>query len=339
MNSRHSLQLPALLIAVALVSAAASCSTPRSGKKAAREHSTVREVIFDTDWWTDVDDACAIRTLLWAEREGRVKVLGICLSAVRETSVPSLSSFLAYEGRKEVCLGADKEAVDYSGDPSYHQLLIDACPEREASSLDDVLDAVDFYRTLLSEAEGQVDIITVGFTNCIARLLESGPDKWSPLRGEELVRRKVRHLWSMAGKYPEGKEYNFEKNERSRQAGALICEKWPTPVTFLGHEIGLKVRLGGGLPQGDLLHEVLSVHGSASGRFAWDPMLTLIGCLGSVEEAGFEAVNGKVTLDPGTGANSFEPLEDGPHQYVRMVRDSAWFAAQFGPILKEWPLP
>ena len=295
-----------------------------------------REVIFDTDWWTDVDDACAIRTLLRAEREGKVRVAGICLSALRETSVASLSSFLSYEGRQGMFLGADKEAADYTGTPSYHQLLVDACPQREASTPDDVADAVDFYRKILSQAPGQVDIITVGFLNSLSRLLQSGPDEWSPLSGEELVRRKVRHLWAMAGKYPEGSEYNFAKQERSRRAGALVCDRWPTEITFLGHEIGTQVRVGGGLPEEDLLHHVLAAHGSASGRYAWDPMLTWLACLDNVEEAGFNAVSGRVSVDPETGANRFDPAVAGaPHRYVRMVRDSAWFAARFRPILGE----
>ena len=294
-----------------------------------------RHIIFDTDWWTDVDDACAIRTLLQAEREGKVRLEGICLSAVRATSVPSLSSFLASEGRRGVFIGADKEATDYPGTPSYHQLLIDACPQCGADSLATVADAVGFYRKILSEADGQVDIVTVGFMNALSRLLLSGPDKYSPLSGEELVRQKVRHLWSMAGKYPEGKEYNFANTERSRRAGAVICAQWPTDVTFLGYEIGTQVRVGGKLPEDDLLHRVLTVHGSASGRYAWDPMLTLMACLDSPEEAGFETVRGRVTLDSETGCNHFASDAGGPHAYVRMVRDSAWFAARFRRILGE----
>lgn len=46
-----------------------------------------RQVIFDTDWWTDVDDACALRLLLQQEREGKVNLRGVCLSAVCGSSV------------------------------------------------------------------------------------------------------------------------------------------------------------------------------------------------------------------------------------------------------------
>lgn len=32
--------------------------------------SRPRQVILDSDWWTDVDDACAIRLLLDAQKSG-----------------------------------------------------------------------------------------------------------------------------------------------------------------------------------------------------------------------------------------------------------------------------
>ncbi|MBR4756825.1 MAG: GH32 C-terminal domain-containing protein [Bacteroidales bacterium] len=294
-----------------------------------------RGIIFDTDWWTDVDDVCALRTLLHAEREGEVRLLGVCLSAVDSSSVSSLSSYLGYEGRKGLPIGADKLAVDFPGSPCWRDVILEAMPEREASSLDDVDDAVPFYRRLLSKEKKPVDIVAVGFPNALSRLLESGPDEWSPLSGRELVKRKVRHLWMMAGRYPEGREHNFALSGRSREAGAIVCSDWPTEITFLGFEVGIRLRLGGNLPGEDLLHKVLEVHGSAAGRYAWDPLLTWIACLDDPEAAGFETVRGSVSLDPETGDNHFSPASDGPHRYVRMVRDSVWYARRFCPILGE----
>ena len=294
-----------------------------------------RGIIFDTDWWTDVDDCCALRTMLEEEKEGRIELLGVCLSAVNETSVASLSSFLGNEGRKGMPLGADKLATDHGGEPVWHEAAMAGCPQREAETVDDVEDCVEFYRRTLSQARGKVDIVTVGFPNAVARLLESGPDKYSRLSGEELVRKKVRHLWMMAGQYPEGREYNFANSARSREAGALICSRWPTEITFLGFEVGIEVVIGGGLPEEDLIHKIFTAYGCADGRYAWDPLTVWMACLGSPEAAGFDAVRGTVTLDPATGVNHFTPSADGPHRYVRMLHDSAWYAAQFRPILGE----
>lgn len=294
-----------------------------------------RQVIFDTDWWTDVDDVCAVRALLQAEREGKVAVEGICLSAVDSLSVASLSSFLDYEGRKGVFLGADKAASDYSGTPSWHGVLAEGHPQREANTLDDVEDAATFYRTILAKAKKPLDIIAVGYPNALALLLQSGPDAISPLSGEELLRRKVRHLWMMAGQYPEGRENNFIRSGRSLKAGSVICTQWPTEITFLGYEVGIKVKAGGKLPEDDLLHKVLAAHGSADGRYAWDPLLTWLACLDNLEEAGFDAVRGTVILDTLTGVDRFVPSPDGRHRYVSMVHDPEWYVSMLRPVLRE----
>ena len=294
-----------------------------------------RSVIFDTDWWTDVDDVCALRTLLYAEQKGMVTMKGICLSAIDSLSVPSLSSFLNYEGRSNVFLGADKEAVDYSGNPLWHGVLAKEHVQQEISSIDEVADATSFYRKILTEVKGQIDIIAVGYPNALALLLQSGPDKWSSLSGKELVQKKVRHLWMMAGKYPEGKENNFIRSKRSIKAGYIICTEWPTEITFLGYEVGIQVKAGGNLSEDDLLHKVLVAHGSAEGRYAWDPLLTWLACLNDLEGAGFEAVRGTVILDSETGENRFNPSPNGRHCYVRMLHEPEWYAAMLRPILRE----
>ena len=297
--------------------------------------AATKPVIFDTDWWTDVDDACALRLLLQEDQEGKIDLIGVCLSAVCETSVPSLSSFLDYDGAGSLPLGADMEATDYPGVSSWHTTIIDAHQKRAASSVADVQDCVDFYRELLSKSRKKVDIIAVGFPNALSRLLESEPDKYSRLNGYDLVKKKVGHLWMMAGNYPEGEEHNFILTERSRTSGEIICSHWPTPVTFLGWEVGITVRVGGSLPEDDLLHKVLVAHGSADGRYAWDPMTAWMACLGSPEQAGFETVIGTVSLDATTGKNTFQTNSDGTHSYVVMSHDPAWYASAIEPLLQK----
>lgn len=284
-----------------------------------------RQVIFDTDWWTDVDDACAIRLLLDAQREGTVDLKGICLSAVRPTSIPSLASFLRSEGAPEIALGADFQATDFNGTPCYHQLLIDAVeapvPECE--------DCVDFYRRILSECRGKLDIIAVGYPNALARLLESGPDEHSRLDGRRLVRRKVRHLWMMAGNYPSGKENNFSRTSRSVSAGMKICSGWPGRITFLGHEVGIQVVAGGALADNDLLHKVLAAHGSAAGRYAWDPLTVLL----ALGYDGFAETRGTNSVIADDGTNEFSESRHGRHGYVSLTMPPQQHAERLDSLL------
>ena len=53
-----------------------------------------RLVIFDTDWMDDVDDAVALRVLLYAEKCGMIDLYGCCIDAVNSTSSQSLSLYL-----------------------------------------------------------------------------------------------------------------------------------------------------------------------------------------------------------------------------------------------------
>lgn len=301
-----------------------------SSCKMAPDDST--PLIFDTDWWTDVDDACAIRMLIKADQVGEIDLQGICLSAVCPTSYESIGKFLHFEGRDDIPLGADKEAVDFPGVSSFHPLLCgqDGPIIKEG----DVLDCVDFYRSLLSKARRPVDIVAVGFPNTLSRLLESAPDGYSDLTGKDLVKKKVRHLYLMAGQYPSGREHNFCLTERSSRAGDAVLREWPGEITLLGYEIGIEVVAGGSLPKDDLLHQVLEVHGSASGRYMWDPLTLYMALKGGAENAGFSTVRGTCILDPKTGENTFEPSKSGRHEYVTFLHEPSWYAAEMEKALQ-----
>ena len=183
---------------------------------------------------------------------------------------------------------------------------------------------MEFYRDILSKNRGKVDIIAVGFPNSLSRLLDSDYD---------LVKRKVNHLWMMAGKYPEGTEHNFCLSPRSREAGAEICERWPTEITFLGFEVGIQVKAGGCLPPDDLLRNILDAHGSVKGRYAWDPMTVLLAASPSPDVAGYDVVRGRVSVNPEDGSNTFEASPDGPHAYVVMKESPEYYTSCLDSLL------
>lgn len=281
-------------------------------------------LIFDTDWWTDVDDACALRILLNADRSGEADVLGVCLSAVDDESYESLGKFLAYEGYSALPVGADKEGTDFLGTPTYRKPIIEGVDAKPLTD-SDVEDCVTFYRRLLAGSRKKVDIVAVGFSNTLAKLLLSGPDRWSRRSGVELVREKVGTLYLMAGNYPEGEEHNFCLVPRSREAGAVVCEQWPGEIVLLGFEVGVQVVAGGNLPHDDLLYKVMEAHGSAAGRYMWDPLTLTIALEGSPEAAGFGEVRGTNSVDPATGANHFTEDPAGKHRYVTLLHEPVWY--------------
>src|SRR5690606_1959791 len=106
---------------------------------------------------------------------------------------------------------------------------------------DKLLDARDLYRkTLANQKDSSVVIVSVGFMTNLARLLRSGPDRYSPLSGVELVAKKVKYLSIMAGSFGEKKraEFNVVHDVPSAQ---YVMENWPSVLVLSPFEVGARV--------------------------------------------------------------------------------------------------
>ena len=285
----------------------------------------MRNFILGTDWWTDCDDAVAVRILARAHKAGEICIKGIAINACMEYSVSSLEGFLNAEEVYNIPLGIDLDATDFGGNPPYQKRLSALSSRYRSNS--DACDAVKLYRQILSNSEEKLEIIEIGYLQVIADVLKSGPDDISSLSGRELVAEKVSKFWVMAGKGDEanGKENNFARNERSRAAGHYFCQVCPVPVTFLGWEIGYDVVTGGILDKRDILYKVLCDHNSPNGRSSWDPMLALMAVIGKEEKAGYDVVRGTASVNASSGANQFCVKESGKHFYVVKKRNNEYY--------------
>ena len=290
-------------------------------------------MILGTDWWTDCDDAVALRLVANAIKNEIVQLLGIGINACMEYSVASLKGFLKAEGVENIPIGIDLEAIDFGGKPPYQKRLAETmCP---SVGNDEAEDAVRLYRRLLASEKEGVEIIEIGYPQVLSNLMNSGPDDISEKTGLELVSEKVSKFWVMAGKWDgDGeKENNFCRNARSRMAGKAFCELCPVPVTFLGWEVGYGVITGGTLKKDDHLHYALSDHGSPNGRYSWDPMLVLMALIGDEATAGYATVRGTARVDAQTGANYFERDAGGRHQFVIKNQENRYYEEQINQLI------
>ena len=277
----------------------------------------MRHFILGTDWWDDCDDAVAIRLLARAHKAGQIRLEGIGINACMEDSVAALDGFLHVEGVCDVPIGIDLRADDFGGRLTYQKNLVPMAKKYRANT--DAEDAAELYCRLLKAADEKVEIIEIGFLNVIAGVLEREP---------ELFRQKVAKAWVMAGRWNEdgGKENNFARNARAREAASRFCAQCPVPVTFLGWEVGATVVTGCGLPEGDVLAQVMRDHGSANGRYSWDPMLARLALTGDESRAGYDTVRGTASVDAVSGANHFAVCEQGLHRYVVKTMPDAYYA-------------
>ena len=295
----------------------------------------MRYFILGTDWSSDCDDVLAVRLICRAHRAGEISLLGVNIDDKIDESARSLSAFMQTEGCEDIPIGFDRTAKQHCRNPRYQKRLCEL-PSRLKSN-DEAEDSVKLYRRLIADAPGPVEIAEIGFLQSLAALLRSQPDDISPLSGYDLIKSKVKKLWVMAGKWDErgGKEHNFCCTRATRKGGALICKKWPTPIAFLGWEVGNNICIGGGLPDGDVARDALIDYGCdpALGRDGWDPMLACLALTGNEKAAGYSVVTGKARLCALTGKNYFTP-GNGNHAYVIKDKPDEYYTEIINDLLR-----
>src|SRR5882757_285522 len=200
-------------------------------------------IILDTDIGPDYDDVGAVAVLHALADKGEARPLAIMASNKNELVGPTIDILNIYFGRPDLPIGAPKgaDAPDRGAIQKWPEMLVKKYPHH-VNATSEVPDAIELYRKILSaELDHSVTIVTVGFLTNLANLLDSKADKYSRLSGRELIRKKVKHLVSMAGRFPEGREYNVFIDSL---ASARVFLHWPTPVIYSGFEIGRQIVTG-----------------------------------------------------------------------------------------------
>lgn len=294
----------------------------------------MRKFIVGTDWWTDCDDAVAMRILARAHKNKQIFIKAIGINACMEYSVASLSGFLHSEGVDDIIIGIDHEATDFGGKPPYQERLSKIKSDYKSNDMAE--DCIKLYRRLLEESEEKTEIIEIGYPQVLAGLLSSKADDISDKDGVSLVSQKVSKIWMMAGKWDEdgGKENNFARNQRSITASHDFLKMCPVPVTFLGWEVGRDVITGGELNKDDILYQALADHKSYEGRYSWDPMLVHLALTGDEERAGYRLVKGTASVDKDTGCNYFLKDDNGLHSYVIKTRSNDYYKDAINDLIK-----
>jgi inosine-uridine nucleoside N-ribohydrolase len=278
------------------------------------------KIIFDSDLGPDYDDVGALAFLHAMADSGKAEILATLSSNKDHLVAPSIEVINTYFGRPGLPIGAPKSEGVTMNSPWHWADTLSARYPHSIRSTDDVPDAVEVYRKILSsQPDSSVTVVTVGFLTNLSNLLKSEPDNISPLTGKELVSKKVRKLISMAGRFPQGKEFNLYLDS---VASAFVCSNWPGEVIFTGWEIGSEIFTGLKLIRSDIknspVKDVFRISITASeedknGRMSWDETAVLIGVYGT--KGFFDTIRGKIIVNP-DGSNDWENNPEGRQAYV-----------------------
>ncbi|KAF1981703.1 inosine/uridine-preferring nucleoside hydrolase [Aulographum hederae CBS 113979] len=282
-----------------------------------------KNLIIDTDLFSDVDDAGAI---LLTSTLPQSNILALLTSAPSRYTPLAASALLAHYNPttyRSIPIGFRQPLTNATFFDSWSYSLGEYASKvafhwRGGSiAWDDVEAAeraVDVYRrTLAAQEDGSVTIVVIGFLSNLWELMRSSADKYSDLNGQELIKNKVRELVVMGGEYPRGREFNFYGDEPWKTAE--VVNTWTaqnlTPITFSGFEMGVSVFSGARLtvegPENDPVAAAYRwFTGYNKSRESWDPltMLYAVQGLGEMFEYGNECGCGYNNVFP-NGSNEW----------------------------------
>ena len=229
------------------------------------------------------------------------------------------SVFNTYFKRPDIPIGVPKgNALELRDEQHWTDSVVKNYPHA-VNSNKDVPDAVALYRRILSiQPDKSVTIITVGFLTNLKNLLQSKPDMFSPLSGNELVKQKVKQLVS---KFPSGSEFNINQDVPSSK---YVYENWPSFVLFSGFEIGEKIKVGLPLihnnaiknsPVKDVFRiSIPQAEEDSAGRKSWDETAVLVAVLGY--DKWYDVKRGKILISDKDGSNTWMNDDNGKQFYL-----------------------
>lgn len=245
-------------------------------------------LIFDSDMGPDYDDVGAITILHTYADRGEAKILATMASTKYDGVAGVLNVFNTYFNRPGLPIGVPKgNALTLRDWQHWTDTLLARYPHKIKNN-DDAWDAVKLYRKVLAaQPDHSVTIVTVGFLTNLSNLLDTRADEYSWLSGADLVKKKVKLLVCMGGKFPSGYEFNVMKDAPASQN---VYTHWPTQVIFSGFEIGQKIKAGLPLihnaaikndPVKDVFRMSIPMAKEDSlGRMSWDETAVLVAIKG-----------------------------------------------------------
>ena len=279
-------------LSASLAIAFAACWAAMAGGEAeatvtAGMDTAPKKVILETDMTYDVDDVGALAVLHALADAGEVELLAVSFNETHPSGAAAIAAINAWYGRGSIPVGVFGGELHAPDESRYLAHVAGFPHDLDVSG---VPDSLDLYRkTLGSQPDSSVTIISVGFLNNLDILLGEEPD---------LVAAKVRQLVVMGGRHNDG--FNLVRHNLVETTERVITN-WPTPLAIT--DFGGNVHTGAALEHSPPENPVREAYfryfrESFRGRSSWDQVAALYAVFGPGEW--FEDIgNGQASLPNG----------------------------------------
>lgn len=198
-------------------------------------------LFFDTDMTTDCDDAGAMAVLHALADRGECEILATVTSVRDPAAARTVDAINHYYGRPTLPLGMVKGPGVLEKSTFTARIAADF-PHRELPAVA-IPEAAHLYRDILEkQPDRSVIIVTVGYLTNLRNLLQL-PAESGRLSGRDLIQAKVEKWICMGGNFvgqPARDDLKLGNVNFQRDASAAleVIHHWPTPVIYVGREIG-----------------------------------------------------------------------------------------------------
>ena len=309
-----------------------------------QENNRMPLIVLDTDIGSSTDDLFAMEMLYRYEEQGRCRLLGVVVDREGEQNAAFTDVMNTYFGHGDVPIGLVREGIDnpkvwidYAHVADIKDNNEQPMFQRTVTDYSKLPDGWLLYRRLLaSQPDNSVSIVCTGFVTCLAQLLQSEGDEYSPLNGVELVRQKVKCIYLQGGVFGEAEEPDFNFAQGANFAQEFFS-LWPTDVdmVFSPMETGQAVEYTPEQVISDVswtdVHPIKQVYMNCNcntGQRMWDVMPTVQAVEG--DELFTLSERGNLTVTPKC-ATIFTASAARYFRY-QMPGDAAWAAAMLEKI-------
>lgn len=196
-----------------------ACSSKKDDEPTPQDSKPL--IILDTDLGSSTDDLFAVQMLFDYDRRGMCKFLGVIVDREGENCAACADVMNTWHGYGALPIGHVKDGlknpkvwIDYRQMPFYKNADSTYMFRHSVANYAALPDGYKLYRKLLSQQKDHsVTICSIGFLACLAQLLQSEGDEYSPLNGVELVRQKVREVYLQGGVFSTAEEPDFNMTQ------------------------------------------------------------------------------------------------------------------------------
>lgn len=305
--------------------------------------SAQQRIVYDDDCSQDNDCVVTLPILFQLADRGETRILAMVADSANPLSAPVFRIFADRAHLSDIPIGANQ-----TDEPSTDLCVKDKCNVSDwtgelvarfdsGDTRDKFPDCVAVYRKALAgQPPHSVDIVETGFATCLNRLLASPPDAFSPLSGVTLVKRSVKMLSIMGGRYPSGNEWNFRSDAPGYRA---LFTQWTRqhgfpPVYLNGFTNGEHVMAG--VPVRELPTVNPTAYGLRLGGVAQRPMWDILSALYAVRGLAYQGTTyftlsrpGTVVVDADTGNDTWSDATNSGHYVLTTAAPDETFSALF----------